>query len=682
VRIYRLAALAVFLSSSVFGAIMTAPAVPGLPASASASAAAAAGFGSQIQQTAGAISLRSPGLALSGLEQLRLSIPTISAPEQRAAAAAIVAAMAEPAALAPRLEASGLPPAAVARLTAISEKIDAAAKKNPEFSKRVAAERAAGASVAAQAEAILPANLLPTVRAFLAPDTRLDDGPDDDVPAVVFDKTAPNGQKLNIRVIGEATVLPSAQDLGPAIVDPVLHDAIVVGAGYSGLSAAWRLRDKDVIVLERETHPGGLGAQGRTKQSRRRYARGAAYITKPTDEVKEIWKDIGMPSAKKIAIAEPIDSVFIKGKLRKDIWSEKSLKKLPPGFRKFKKDLERMDEKGYFDFDVPEDIPKKAKYLDRMTVEEFLKPYGPELAAYVIDSYDQSAVGGHVNQVGALGFLLFYSDEITTRYTWPGGTAGGTEVLARNLWKAHHHMFRTKSLVREVKNLPDGTVEVTFERDGRLHVMRARQAIVSAPLKVAAKIVTQMPEEQKAKIKGIEYADYLVHDVFVPSGSIWKKGYDTWVSRFAARGPEKTYSFTDFIDGRWVETDGHRRPHDGPGIISIYMPIAPPGLGGYLDEKTTADLAMKAVLELRDFIPGLSDETELVIESNRWPSSIHVTRPGYLTEVAAAVGQRVGNIHFANNNLGMPAFETSLVGGKRAGDKVRAELESQLTPAH
>jgi hypothetical protein len=389
-----------------------------------------------------------------------------------------------------------------------------------------------------------------------------------------------------------------------------------------------------------------------------------------------------MPAAKKIAIREPIDSVYLKGELRKDIWSEESLDTLPPGFRKFKNDLERMDKNGYFDFDVPEDIPKKAKYLDRMTVEEFLKPYGPELAAYVIDSYDQSAVGGHVGQVAALGFLLFYSDEITTRYTWPGGTAGGTEVLARKLWENHHHMFRTRSSVREVKNTADGNVEVTFERDGRLHVMRARQAIVSAPLKVAAKIVTGMPAEQKEKIKSIEYADYIVHDIFIPSGSIWKEGYDTWVSRFAGKGPVKILSFTDFIDGRWVETDGHRKTHDGPGILSVYMPIAPPGLGGYLDETTTADLAVKAVLELREFVPGLADETELVIESNRWPSSIHVTRPGYLTELAAAVGRRVGNIHFANNNLGMPAFETSLVGGKRTGDKVLGELEAQRTPAN
>jgi monoamine oxidase len=35
------------------------------------------------------------------------------------------------------------------------------------------------------------------------------------------------------------------------------HDVIVVGAGIAGLAAAWELRDRDVLVLEREDRIGG-----------------------------------------------------------------------------------------------------------------------------------------------------------------------------------------------------------------------------------------------------------------------------------------------------------------------------------------------------------------------------------------------------------------------------------------
>src|ERR671936_2892450 len=38
---------------------------------------------------------------------------------------------------------------------------------------------------------------------------------------------------------------------------PARADVVVVGAGIAGLSAAWELRDADVVVLEAETRVGG-----------------------------------------------------------------------------------------------------------------------------------------------------------------------------------------------------------------------------------------------------------------------------------------------------------------------------------------------------------------------------------------------------------------------------------------
>ena len=40
-------------------------------------------------------------------------------------------------------------------------------------------------------------------------------------------------------------------------MEPEQHDVIVIGAGIAGLSAAWDLRDRDVVVLERARRVGG-----------------------------------------------------------------------------------------------------------------------------------------------------------------------------------------------------------------------------------------------------------------------------------------------------------------------------------------------------------------------------------------------------------------------------------------
>ena len=36
-----------------------------------------------------------------------------------------------------------------------------------------------------------------------------------------------------------------------------VHDAVIVGGGIAGLSAAWDLRNRDVLVLEASDRPGG-----------------------------------------------------------------------------------------------------------------------------------------------------------------------------------------------------------------------------------------------------------------------------------------------------------------------------------------------------------------------------------------------------------------------------------------
>ena len=477
-------------------------------------------------------------------------------------------------------------------------------------------------------------------------------------------KKLPDGQTLNIRVVGETTLLPPRQTLRPAKPEKQIYDAIVVGAGLSGLSAAWRLRNKNILVLEREATPGGLAAQGQTANGRVTYARGAAYITEPDGEVAEVYEDMGLTSIKKTAIPSPIDSYFYEGRLIKDIWEEPALLVLPPGFRAFKEKLQQLAKENYLDFDLPEEIPEKSKYLDHMTVAGFLKPYGPEVTEF-LDSYCQSALGGHATQVSALAFLQFYKDEIETRYTWPGGTGGASHHIVKKLLERNPRMFRTNSLVHEVLNTPDG-VTVTYERDGQLYTVKARSAVMAVPLKASSKIVPEMPEDQKQLIAGIEYADYVLHEVFTPR-DLFKETYDTWSTG---------RSFTDVIAGRWVETHGFKKKTGGPGILTVYMPLAPPDAADILAPEQVAELAQKAAVELRDIVPRLAWEKKLTIESYRWPASIHLTSPGYLTETAPKLGGSIGNIHFANNNMALPSFESSLLEGRHAANKILKDLDS------
>jgi len=124
-RTLRLSALALFCAAPLWGAVVSGPVdIPALPPSASAAASLGSVLGGQVLQTADAISLRSPALALSGLSQLRQSFPTISDPQQKAAAIAVMGAIAQPAVLEQRLKTSDLPAAAVKRLAAAGAEVE------------------------------------------------------------------------------------------------------------------------------------------------------------------------------------------------------------------------------------------------------------------------------------------------------------------------------------------------------------------------------------------------------------------------------------------------------------------------------------------------------------------------------------------------------------------------------
>jgi phosphatidylserine/phosphatidylglycerophosphate/cardiolipin synthase-like enzyme len=168
-NLFRSLLVLTLAAQTTLAAFVAGPAA--LPPSA-VTAAFGAAVGAQVMQTTNGISLRSPALTMSSLDQIRSAYPAITNPEQKAAATAVLAALAAgPAGLPARLAATDLPAAAAARIQKISDKLEAAAKKDPAVAAQIEAGRKADAALVAQAvahpEGVLPADLVATFRAFM-----------------------------------------------------------------------------------------------------------------------------------------------------------------------------------------------------------------------------------------------------------------------------------------------------------------------------------------------------------------------------------------------------------------------------------------------------------------------------------------------------------------------------------
>jgi phosphatidylserine/phosphatidylglycerophosphate/cardiolipin synthase-like enzyme len=232
---------------TAFAALVAGPAA--LPPSA-ITAAFGAAVGGQVLQTTNGISLRSAALTLSGLDQIRSAYPTITNPEQKAAATAVLAALAAaPADLPARLAATDLPPAATARIQSISNKLEAAAKKDPAVAAKIEAGRKADAALVSQAlanpENVLPANLVATFKAFM------DWGKNEETAASV--PVAPSAPTRAGPVVVDAPGKDWSKVDAKTILDPAARPKVSFGAASFPVLAMPTIGD-DISKLWQSAH--------------------------------------------------------------------------------------------------------------------------------------------------------------------------------------------------------------------------------------------------------------------------------------------------------------------------------------------------------------------------------------------------------------------------------------------
>jgi hypothetical protein len=529
----------------------------------------------------------------------------------------------------------------------------------------------------------------------------------------IWRRTPQRGIPILVRGGDEASfhVKPEAAELNEIPV----YDTIIVGGGLSGLTAGVYLTDghKKVLMLEKENQLGGLAAGG--ERWGIRYARGAAYFSAPDGNQVSIFDHVGLGNyAEKYAIPEPIDSYLWNGKLYKDVWEHEALAELPKNFSLFKHALEAVAEK------IPTQPIEDSHLLqwDKMTAAEWIRKMPKSMAARrdpeskqayaefkadkrinkedpmkevieFVDLFSRSALGRESHEISATAFANFYISEIAPRYTGPMGSGDIANRLSEILAsRAKEFKAKTGSTVTRIKQLPEGGLEITYVRNGDVHSVHARKVIFAGPIGMAPELIEGFAEKapQHAKvISGLEYAHYSVHNVFV-EGHPFRESYDLWIrdQKYSQKDP------TDVILGRWQDPkikgylgtrDFKTEPGDETGILTIYHPLPENAVGKGYSNQAAIQAAESALIRTEEMLGPLikaqsGKEIKVrAIETNRWPYSIHIVKPGWLSD-AKILNEPVGDIHFANNNMGLPSVEEAMYRGQTAAQRILRELET------
>lgn len=404
-------------------------------------------------------------------------------------------------------------------------------------------------------------------------------------------------------------------------------EVVIVGGGASGLSAAHLLQGRELILLEKEAHPGGNCSTAEWQGVR--FSTGAAFFTEGDTELVELMQLVGAPGQR----VQGADSLIVDGKPYFDFFGA-GADNLPfsaAARRDFAASAEEAAE-----------LRRKhtAAELDQRPFHEFLRKFQPELKKFW-DRFGESNWGGAAEHTSARLGLSAYGwlsgDE--KRLTYPGGLGVAAEALARHVSARNPGQIRGSVFVHhiELEGGKSKRVLVHTLRDGQPHTIAARAAIVAVPKFFAWRIIDPLSPSQRDAMRGFRYAPYPVFNVCLKRGGP-QPAYDNWFL---------DAPFADFVTADWV-THAGKRPSDAPSVLTVYHPLPETRRIELLDDARLVQLAEEVVTHLNRHFPGLEEQVEEVRVYRRG-HALAIPVPGQMQRAETA-SRSEGRIVFAHSD--------------------------------
>jgi oxygen-dependent protoporphyrinogen oxidase len=446
------------------------------------------------------------------------------------------------------------------------------------------------------------------------------------------------------------------------------REVVVLGAGIAGLSAAWELRDRDIVVLE-----GGPRVGGRIKsESRGRYWLnfGAHVFAGPESISGRLIDAIGVEAALipgnlvglainggvatrgrvetfpfRLPLSARARASFVRagGKLRLAVHEYQGILRRRPG-------------------ESDADVRRRVlAYRCDATFADFLGRAHPDAFETFRATINRSTAEPDEIAAGAgIGyFSLVWSREGLTR-----NIMGGSSTLPEAIAVALGEKVVLGARVEQLSADKNG-VRVHLTKEGRNEELSARYAVVATPAYETRRIVRGLPEDTASALEQIPYGPYVVMALLTG-----EEGPAPWDDVYAIATPKR--SFNMFFNHANVLRAGPGGREPG-GSLMVY---AGAGRARQLLEKSDEEIVRTYLRDLYDLFPELNGFVEETVVQ-RWERALAHVRPGrHLLQ--DALERPLGNIFLAGDYLGSFYTETAAQTGFEAAAKVRQALASDV----
>lgn len=437
-------------------------------------------------------------------------------------------------------------------------------------------------------------------------------------------------------------------------------DAVIVGAGLAGMTAAHELRDLDLVVVEKEPRVGGRTLSG--SHGEYWYNSGAQFVW--DDRTLAMCRELGLEV---IAGDGARAAIFLRGRLVAAANPYSLLLKMPLSPREkldFGRTIRRLRR-------LAGDLPRLDRNrLDAQSLEDLMGEVTP-ITREILDNVTENGAGLGVAEVSgwiglAYAIHLFGGDVNDTLKAVRGGTQAITRTIADRMDPERLVLGATVTSVRASGD----EVEVTYARNGGSESLRARRCIMAAPAPAVLELVPDLPAEKRAALEPMrEYTEGLS-----VSWMTDETGPMPWDRLLAV--PAVGASFELFSNNSFFARQQDRGRRPGGTFVTLSI-----SAGRARSQSALGDEEIRAA-QLRDLkvmFPSAADVLDRArTRVERW-RALPPFHKGWLAG-QAAIRAPFRNIHFCGDYTAQPGTPGAVGSGHHAAAAVRRALARDAAP--
>ncbi|MDT3959019.1 NAD(P)/FAD-dependent oxidoreductase [Staphylococcus kloosii] len=444
-----------------------------------------------------------------------------------------------------------------------------------------------------------------------------------------------------------------------------MKDVIIVGGGLAGLSAAWRLKDHDILLLESEDRVGGRVMSERRGNYWMNWG-GHVYAGKGS-ATDELLKSVGV---KALPVPGKLSAMQLNGKLLLDghvelypfrvamSWKDRismliAGAKVRGAVLKYSKIAKRRAHEDYCT-----QQQRIFNFMNNRTFSDFTGKLPEDADAIFRPTVSRST--GEPEQISA-GAGVAYFDMIWNKEDGlTRNIVGGPSTLTNTIASRIKDSVELNAHVQEVVN-NDDFVSVKYEKDGKTYTEIARYIIMATPAPITRKVTKNLSPRLNDALSQIKYGPH-VSDSFLTN----ETEKQVWDDVYAFATPKK--SFDILIHNSNLTHSMHSHRHQG----SSFMTFSPANRGRALLDKSEEEILEQYLDDIEEMFPGFR---YIVVEAHvqKFPYGSAYVYPGR-ADIQPILTEPEGRLYLAGDYLGTFYTETAIQTGFTAAQDINSLL--------